>query len=124
MVEKCIESLRKRKLNLYLLGERIENWVDNPITRPSINAVAITYKLAHEPESKDMATTNSFLTGEKVNKFNAIYKNPEDMIKKIKFQRRLAYHRTVSQCARELSVTGWDVQTRRYLSVHLAGTML
>jgi len=41
-----IESLRKLKLNLYLLGEKVENWVDNPIIRPSINAVAMTYKLA------------------------------------------------------------------------------
>ena len=84
-----IDSLRDLKENLYLLGETVENWVDNPIIRPSINAVAMTYKLAHEPESEELATTNSMLTGKKVNRFNALYKSPEDMVKKIKLQRRL-----------------------------------
>ena len=42
-----IESLRQLKFDLYLLGEKVDNWVENPIIRPSINAVAMTYKLAH-----------------------------------------------------------------------------
>lgn len=44
-----MESFRKLKLNLYLLGERVDNWVEHPIIRPAINAIAMTYKLAHEP---------------------------------------------------------------------------
>ncbi|GAH11400.1 unnamed protein product, partial [marine sediment metagenome] len=68
-----IESLRKLKLDLYLLGEKVENWVDNPIIRPSINAVAMTYKLAHEPKNKELATTGSMLTGKKVNRFNSLF---------------------------------------------------
>ena len=39
-----IESLQELKLNLYLLGEKVEDWVNNPIIRPSTNAVAMTYK--------------------------------------------------------------------------------
>jgi len=84
-----IDSLRTLKLNLYLFGEKVENRVDNPIIRPATNAVIMTYKLAHEPESEELATTNSMLTGEKVNRFNALYKSPDDMVKKIKLQRRL-----------------------------------
>jgi 4-hydroxybutyryl-CoA dehydratase/vinylacetyl-CoA-Delta-isomerase len=84
-----IESLRKLKLNLYLFGEKVDNWVDNRIIRPSINAIAMTYKLAHEPESKDLATTISMLTGEKVNRFNSLFKSPEDMVKKVKLQREM-----------------------------------
>ena len=69
-----IESLRKLKLNLYLLGEKVENWVDNPIIRPSINAVAMTYKVAHEAETESLATTDSALTGNKANKFCSLFK--------------------------------------------------
>ncbi len=37
-----IESLRGRRLDVYLLGERVDEPVDRPIIRPSINAVAMT----------------------------------------------------------------------------------
>ena len=37
-----IESLRKLKTRVYMFGEKIDNWVDHPIIRPSINCVAIT----------------------------------------------------------------------------------
>lgn len=67
----------------------MENWVDNPIIRPSINAVAMTYKLAHEPENKDLATTGSMLTGKKVNRFNSLFQSTGDMVCKIKLQREL-----------------------------------
>ncbi len=84
-----MESLRNLKLNLYLFGEKVENWVDNPIIRPSINAIAMTYKLAHEPENEALATTDSILTGKKVNKFNALFKSTDDLVAKIKLQKIL-----------------------------------
>jgi len=84
-----IESLRKLKLDLYLLGEKVGNWVDNPIIRPSINAVAMTYKLAHEPKNKELATTDSMLTGKKVNRFNSLFKSTGDMVSKVRLQREL-----------------------------------
>jgi len=84
-----VDSLRKLKLNLYLLGEKVEDWVNNPIIKPSTNAVAMTYKLAHEPETKDLAVTESMLTGKKVNRFISLFKSPDDMVKKIKLQREL-----------------------------------
>ena len=41
-----IESLRKLNTKVYMFGERIENWVDHPMIRPSINCVAATYDAA------------------------------------------------------------------------------
>ena len=87
--DEYIESLRHLKLNLYLLGEKVEDWVNNPIVRPSTNAVAMTYKLAHEPETEALATTKSMLTGKKINRFNSLFKSPDDMVCKIKLQREL-----------------------------------
>ncbi len=84
-----VESLRKLKLNIYLLGEKVDNWVDNPIIRPSLNAVAMTYKIAHSPKTKALATTKSMLTGKTVNRYNSLFKSNGDMVAKLKMQREL-----------------------------------
>jgi 4-hydroxybutyryl-CoA dehydratase/vinylacetyl-CoA-Delta-isomerase len=85
--QEYIESLRQLKLNLYLLGEKVDNWVDNPIIRPSINAVAMTYKLAQETESRALAVTTSRVTGKEVNRFNSLFQSSDDLVKKVKLQR-------------------------------------
>ena len=41
-----IASLRGRKLKVFLFGELVDEPVDHPMIRPSINAVAETYDLA------------------------------------------------------------------------------
>ena len=65
--EDYIESLRNRNLKVYLFGELIEEPVDHPIIRPSINAVAETYDLAlREPE---LASVVSPFTGERISRF-------------------------------------------------------
>ena len=84
-----VDSLRKLKLNLYLLGEKVDNWVDNPIIRPSLNAIAVTYKLALEPESEDLAATTSIFNKQKINRFNSTFMNVEDLVKKVKMQREM-----------------------------------
>lgn len=84
-----MDSLRKLNLNLYLLGEKVNNWVDNPIIRPSLNAIAMTYKLAMEPESNDLATTRSVVTGDKINRFNSTFMSVDDLVKKVKMQREM-----------------------------------
>ncbi|HEY8559846.1 MAG TPA: 4-hydroxyphenylacetate 3-hydroxylase N-terminal domain-containing protein [Pyrinomonadaceae bacterium] len=82
-----INSLRGRNLKVYLFGELIDEPVDHPIVRPSINAVAETYALAEsEPE---LATATSHLTGERVNRFLNIAMNRDDVVLQNKMQRRL-----------------------------------
>ena len=84
-----IDSLRSLKLDLYLLGEKVDNWVDHPIIRPSINSVAMTYKLAQTPETQGLAITSSLLTGEKINRFNSLFQSTEELVLKIKMQREM-----------------------------------
>ena len=82
-----IESLRNRKMNVYLFGEKIDNIVDHPLIRPSINAVAETYDLAvKEPE---LATAYSSLIGKRVNRFLHITESRDDLVLQNKMQRRL-----------------------------------
>ncbi|QNB46620.1 4-hydroxybutyryl-CoA dehydratase [Thermanaerosceptrum fracticalcis] len=87
--EEYIESLRKMKFKLYLFGERVENIVDNPIVRPSMNSVAMTYELAHDPQYEDLMTATSSLTGKKINRFCHLHQSHDDLVKKVKMLRLL-----------------------------------
>ena len=85
--EDYINSLRGRKLKVYLFGELVEDTVEHPMIRPSINAVAETYDLAvSEP---DLASAVSELTGERVNRFLNIAMTRDDVVLQNKMQRRL-----------------------------------
>ncbi|MDR2609871.1 MAG: 4-hydroxyphenylacetate 3-hydroxylase family protein [Clostridiales Family XIII bacterium] len=84
-----IESLRKLNTQVYMFGQKIENWVDHPIIRPSINCVAITYDLAHDAEHADLMTATSNLTGNKINRFSHLHQSTDDLRKKVKMQRLL-----------------------------------
>lgn len=84
------QTLRDRKpLTVYLNGEKIENIVDHPIVKLSINSVALTYDLAHNPQYKEIATTKSSLTGNTINRFCHLHQSIEDLINKVKLQRIL-----------------------------------
>jgi 4-hydroxybutyryl-CoA dehydratase / vinylacetyl-CoA-Delta-isomerase len=82
-----IESLRGRRLKVYLMGEAVEEPVDHPIIRPSINAVAKTYDLANE--DPELASAVSLLTGERVNRFLHVSGSTGDLVMQNKMQRRL-----------------------------------
>lgn len=87
--EQYEESLRKLNLKVYLQGELVENPVDHPIIRPSLNSVKKTYELAQEPEYQELMTATSHLTGKKINRFCHLHQSPEDLVKKVKMQRLL-----------------------------------
>ncbi|NPV91470.1 MAG: 4-hydroxybutyryl-CoA dehydratase [Firmicutes bacterium] len=87
--DQYLDSLRQMKRKIYVQGELVENIVDHPIIRPSINSVAMTYQLAMEPEHEDLMTCTSSLTGEKINRFNHLHQSTDDLIKKVKMQRLL-----------------------------------
>ena len=85
--EQYVESLRKMKLRVYMFGKLVENPVDHPIIRPSLNSVAMTYKLAQMDEYKDIMTAVSNLTGERINRFCHLHQSPADLVMKVKMQR-------------------------------------
>lgn len=82
-----VNSLRNRNLTVYLSGELVEEPVDHPIIRPSINAVAETYALAER--SPELATVMSPYTGDRINRFLHIATSAEDLVMQNKMQRRL-----------------------------------
>lgn len=82
-----VESLRGRDVVVYLFGEQIEEPVDHPVIRPSINALKMTYDLALE--DPDLATAWSNLIDAPVNRFLHIVGSPEDLVMKNRMQRRM-----------------------------------
>ncbi|PPK80980.1 4-hydroxybutyryl-CoA dehydratase/vinylacetyl-CoA-Delta-isomerase [Lacrimispora xylanisolvens] len=84
--EEYVESMRKLKLNIYMFGEKIENPIDHPILRPSLNSVKATYDLAQLPEYEDLMTV-TLEDGRKINRFANIHRSTDDLIKKVKMQR-------------------------------------
>jgi 4-hydroxybutyryl-CoA dehydratase/vinylacetyl-CoA-Delta-isomerase len=85
--EQYIESIRKLNTRIYMFGKQIPNAVDDPILRPSLNSVKMTYDLAQMPEYEGLMTTTSHLTGKKINRFCHIHQSTEDLVLKVKMQR-------------------------------------
>lgn len=83
------QSLRELNLKVYLQGELVDNVVDHPIIRPSMNSVKATYALAQDPQYEDLMTATSSLTGKKINRFCHLHQSTDDLIKKVKMQRLL-----------------------------------
>jgi len=87
--EQYIESIRKMNMKIYMFGESVENPIDNPILRPSLNSVKMTYDLAQMPEHEEIMTAVDLETGKRINRFNHIHRSTNDLIKKVKMQRLL-----------------------------------
>ena len=85
--EDYINSLRGRKLKIFLFGEEIEDYVEHPMIRPSINAVAETYDLAVREE--ELASAQSSISGQRVNRFLHIAESAQDLVLQNKMQRKM-----------------------------------
>jgi len=84
------ESLRKIKPAVYFEGKLIDSVVDHPLTKPHVNAAAMTYDMAFDPQYEDLLTVTSHLTGKKINRFTHIHQSVEDLIKKVKMLRAIS----------------------------------
>ena len=85
--DEYVASLRNRKLKVYLFGELVAEPVDHPVIRPSINAVADTYRLAEE--DPELASAASGLSGQRVNRFLHVTQSAQDVVMQNRMQRRL-----------------------------------
>jgi 4-hydroxybutyryl-CoA dehydratase/vinylacetyl-CoA-Delta-isomerase len=74
-------------LKVYLFGELVPEPVDHPVIRPSINAVAETYRLAQE--RPELASAQSSLSKRKVNRFLHVTESVDDVVQQNRMQREL-----------------------------------
>ena len=84
-----VESLRALNIRAYVGGERVDSVVDHPAIAPHINTVAKTYELAHVEEHREVMTTISHLTGERIHRYTHIFQSADDLVKKIQMLRLL-----------------------------------
>jgi 4-hydroxybutyryl-CoA dehydratase/vinylacetyl-CoA-Delta-isomerase len=85
--EDYINSLRGRRMNVFFMGERVPEPVDHPVIRPSINAMAETYRLA--TEQPELATVHSGISNRGINRFLHVPVNPGELVAKHEMQREL-----------------------------------
>ena len=114
-----IESLRKLKPTVYMFGEKVTNVVDNPRLRAGIEATGSTYEIAEQEEYKDMVITHSPLIDEPVNRFTLPPSSIEDLVARVKINRKLAnYVGTCHQrctgldCLSTLAIVTYDIDEK------------
>jgi len=84
-----LNSLKNQDIELYLFGEKVNDIINHPYIRPSINSAAMTYELAEKEEYRNLFIVESHLSGENINRFTHIHQSKEDLIKKVKMLRLL-----------------------------------
>lgn len=105
-----IESLREMNTQLYFMGKRIDDLVDNPYVKSHINTAAVTYDAAFDPEIMELATAISQFTGKRINRFTHIQQCQEDMVKKPKLLRTIG--QKTGTCFQRC--VGWDALNAVY----------
>jgi 4-hydroxybutyryl-CoA dehydratase/vinylacetyl-CoA-Delta-isomerase len=118
-LEEYVESLRKLKPTAYMFGEKLENVVDNPRIRGGINATGATYELANAEKYRDLFTTVSPFTGERINRFTLPPQSIEDLVCRVKINRALGNHVgtchqrcTGLDCMSALSIVTYDADKK------------
>ena len=66
--QEYFDSLRKRNIKVFLKGQRLEpdEVIDHPFIKGHVASAGLTFQLAHEPETEDLMTATSHLTGKKI----------------------------------------------------------
>ena len=88
--QEYMDALKQLKPIVYYEGQKIDCVVGHPLIQPHINAVAMTYDMAHDPAYEELVTTVSHLTGKKINRFTHIHQSTDDLIKKVKMLRAIS----------------------------------
>ncbi len=109
-----IKSLKELGHIVYFKGERVADVTTHPAFIPHINSAAKTYELALQPESEDLLTATSHLTGKKISRFTHIHQSVDDLIKKVQML-RLISHETASCYQR---CVGFDAINATYMTTY------
>jgi 4-hydroxybutyryl-CoA dehydratase / vinylacetyl-CoA-Delta-isomerase len=77
------ESLRPYKPRVFVNGAAVESVADAPALVPGINAVGVTYDLAHKPEHAQIMTARQGTSGATVNRMLHVSANSTDLLYKL-----------------------------------------
>ncbi|AGK61704.1 Aromatic ring hydroxylase [Archaeoglobus sulfaticallidus PM70-1] len=85
--DKYVERLSGYEREIYVRGEKVEDFTNHPNIKPVVKSIALTYELAGK---KDEYSPYSKLVDDKVNRLNYVNENAEDLIARYDFQRELS----------------------------------
>ncbi|HSE83802.1 MAG TPA: 4-hydroxyphenylacetate 3-hydroxylase N-terminal domain-containing protein [Thermodesulfobacteriota bacterium] len=87
--EEYIESLREIHPIVYIKGKLVGSVADEPLLRPGINAISLTYDYALKSEYRDLMIVTSHITGKEISRLLHINTNTDDLLKKLEMTRLL-----------------------------------
>lgn len=87
--EEYAESLRKLHPIVYIKGKLVSSVPDEPLLRPGINAISLTYDYALKAEYRNLMVAISHITGKEVSRLLHINTNTDDLLKKLEMTRLL-----------------------------------
>lgn len=100
-----LNSLKNMRPNVYKFGKLIKDVTTDPNTRRTVESHSKPFELADSDEYRDTFTTQSYLTGDRIMRFNSLMKTEADVIANSKMKRTM-YHLT-GTCTGGLCV-GWN----------------
>ncbi len=101
--QEFIQSLQGLKHQVYVLGERVASPTEHPILRPSLNALAKTYDLAHDPCHTELFVRPN-RDGKPINCFTSLHHSTHDLLTKVRALRILGQE--TGTCFQRC--VGWD----------------
>ena len=81
--EEYRDSLRRYKPRVFIDGRRVDSVADEPMLRPGINAIALTYDYALKPEYAPLMTAVQKTSGKRVNRLLHIDDSAGDLLNKL-----------------------------------------
>ncbi len=110
-------SLRALKPNIFKQGKLIQDPVDDPATRRTIEGHSQIFEAGRDPRYQDLVTTISHLTGKRISRYLSVIRSPEDQIANSKMKRlmfQLTGTCTGGRCAGWAALnamwsTTWDI---------------
>ncbi len=87
--EEYVESLRRLNPIVYMKGKLVGSVPDEPLLKPGINAISLTYEYGLKPEYRDIMHATSHISGREVSRLLHINTNTDDLLKKLEMTRLL-----------------------------------
>jgi len=81
--EQYESDLRKLDKEIYMFGEKLDDWTEHPIIKSAINAQKVGFELAQLEEFQDEMTMESTLTGDRVSRYVQLHTSVDDLIKRL-----------------------------------------
>jgi 4-hydroxybutyryl-CoA dehydratase/vinylacetyl-CoA-Delta-isomerase len=90
------DSLRSYRPRVFVNGQHVESVADEPLLAPGINAVGITYDLAHDETHRPIMTALQASSGKTVNRMLHVDASSSDLLAKLEAVRLVC---KISGCA-------------------------